>query len=287
MLNNLKKITLKDGRQLAFSQFGDLTGKPLFYFHGWPGSRLGASVMDNTAKKLKIRIIAPDRPGMGQSDFLPNRTFLDWPDDVLELADFLHFKRFAVIGSSGGTPYALACAYKIPTKLTKVGNVGTLAPIQEVIKMNKPTVWEKVKIWFYYNLQRYIIIYLLLLKLGAKYFPTFIYNSLPGKPNYLKKILKQNSKGNILRESILESLRFGTKGAALEYKLNLNNWGFKLRNIRKKIYLWHGLQDKYAPPVFAVYIVKTVKSHQAVFYPNDGHYLLLKYGESILKELIK
>ena len=52
-----------------------------------------------------IRIIAPDRPGLGLSTRLPGRQIADWPNDVRELADALGIARFAVIGISGGGPY--------------------------------------------------------------------------------------------------------------------------------------------------------------------------------------
>ncbi len=55
---------------------------------------------------------------MGLSTFKPYRRLLDWPDGVVELADNLPLDRFAVVGFSGGGPYALACAYKIPHRLT-------------------------------------------------------------------------------------------------------------------------------------------------------------------------
>ena len=58
-------MKLKDGRTLGFAEFGDLKGKPLFYFHGWPSSRLSAAKFDLVAKKLHIRLISPDRPGYG------------------------------------------------------------------------------------------------------------------------------------------------------------------------------------------------------------------------------
>jgi pimeloyl-ACP methyl ester carboxylesterase len=46
---------------------------------------------------------------------------LDWPDDVVEVADQLGIERFAALGFSGGAPFALACAYKIPHRLTACG----------------------------------------------------------------------------------------------------------------------------------------------------------------------
>ena len=66
-------------------------------------------------------MITVDRPGHGLSDFFPGKTLLDWPDDVIELADHLGFDKFIVEGFSGGGPYALACAYKIPDRLDCCG----------------------------------------------------------------------------------------------------------------------------------------------------------------------
>lgn len=122
-------ITLSDGRRLYYAEHGDSKGKPLFFFHGWPGSRLRSSFYDSIAKKLHIRIISPDRPGYGLSDYQENRTLLDYPDDIVELADALRIKKFAVVGVSGGGPYTAVCAYKIPERITKAGIVVGAAPM--------------------------------------------------------------------------------------------------------------------------------------------------------------
>ena len=37
---NERCATLGDGRALAYAEFGDPSGKPVFYFHGFPGCRL-------------------------------------------------------------------------------------------------------------------------------------------------------------------------------------------------------------------------------------------------------
>ena len=95
-------IVLKDGRKLGYAEYGDFNGKPVFFFHGWVGSRLEGGIVDEQSKKVGIRLIAPDRPGIGLSDIKIGRTFLDWSDDVLELADAIGIERFAVLGISGG-----------------------------------------------------------------------------------------------------------------------------------------------------------------------------------------
>ena len=122
---NNQHIKLKDGRALGYAEYGAPEGKPIFYFHGFPGSRLDwmLSDSDNSANELNARIIAVDRPGMGLSDFKRDRKILDWPDDVVELADILQIERFSVLGISGGGPYTFACAFKIPERLTRTAIV--------------------------------------------------------------------------------------------------------------------------------------------------------------------
>ncbi len=109
-----KTIQLHDGRTLGYAEYGIAERKALFYFHGHPGARLEARFLAEQAEQAGVRLIGVDRPGMGLSTFKANRRLLDWPDDVVELADRLRLNRFAVVGFSGGGPYALACAYKIP-----------------------------------------------------------------------------------------------------------------------------------------------------------------------------
>ena len=34
------RLVLSDGRTIAYTEWGDLAGRPVFFFHGTPGSRL-------------------------------------------------------------------------------------------------------------------------------------------------------------------------------------------------------------------------------------------------------
>jgi pimeloyl-ACP methyl ester carboxylesterase len=110
-------ITLSDGRILACAEYGVPRGKPVFFFHGTPGSGF-FSPLDEITKKTGVRLICVDRPGYGLSTFQPGRRILDWPDDISQLADFLGMHKFAVAGHSGGGPYTLACAYALPDRVT-------------------------------------------------------------------------------------------------------------------------------------------------------------------------
>ena len=88
-------IKLRDGRSLGYAEYGNPEGKPVFYFHGFLSSRLDWPLFDTDAIAVRLgaHIIAADRPGYGLSDFKPGRQLLDWPDDVIELADALQIDR--------------------------------------------------------------------------------------------------------------------------------------------------------------------------------------------------
>ena len=84
-----QQIRLQDGRMLGYAEYGAPDGVPVFYFHGFPSSRLDWQFFDSegTLTEQNARIIAVDRPGSGLSDFQRGRRILDWPADVAELAD--------------------------------------------------------------------------------------------------------------------------------------------------------------------------------------------------------
>jgi pimeloyl-ACP methyl ester carboxylesterase len=95
--------TLADGRTLAYAIYGSPSSSTtVFYFHGYPSSRIEGRLWHDTAQNLDVRLVALDRPGFGNSSFQANRKLLDWPKDVLALADHLNVEKFYVLGTSGG-----------------------------------------------------------------------------------------------------------------------------------------------------------------------------------------
>ena len=104
-------ITLADGRILGFAEYGKPNGYPVFYFHGFPGSRMEGKFFEDGLMHTNLRFICPDRPGIGLSSAQPNRTLHDWANDIQELIRHLKISKYALFGLSGGVPYALACTY--------------------------------------------------------------------------------------------------------------------------------------------------------------------------------
>jgi len=283
-----REITLHDGRRLGFAEYGHPQGRPLFYFHGFPASRLEAALTDVAAERLGIRIIAPDRPGIGLSDFQPGRTLGDWPADVAELAESLGLERFAVLGVSGGGPYALACAAEIPARLTAVGIVGGLGPLDQA----GATLGMSLLSRFFLQLfRRAPAVGRILFCLAAQFarhsperlFALFTANA----PAPDRKVLARPEVGSIFLASMGEAVRNGSRGGASELFLYTRPWGIDLVRIRATVDLWHGRLDATVPLPMGESLARAIPGCRSRFLPDEGHFSLpLNHMEEILRILL-
>jgi len=267
-------FTLRDGRKLGYDEHGPSVGRPVFYFYGTPSARVEWEFCgsEELVNKLGLRIIAVDRPGMGLSDFQPGRHFCDWAADVAALADGLGLERFSVLGFSGGTPYALACALKIPERLASVGLVGIEAPYTlpgitqdinyqslQFLELNRDNPWlaRLIQATMY---------------LTARLAPDrLITQSLSALPEPDQAALKQPKVQKVFIHMIRESMRRGTLGPQVDTALMVSAWDFNPADIQVPVQMWQGEKDMDAPPVMARYISSTVPHSKITFYPDKGH----------------
>ena len=66
-------ITTRTGRMLEVREYGDPAGHPALFFHGLIGSHHQASYIAEQAMQHELRIIAPNRPGVGKSEFVERK----------------------------------------------------------------------------------------------------------------------------------------------------------------------------------------------------------------------
>ncbi len=272
-------ITLPDGRTLGFAEYGDPNGFPVFYFHGGQESRLSSIFMDPMARELQLRIIAPDRPGIGLSSYQENRTLLDWGKDIAALADALDMATFSVFGLSGGGPHVLACALGIPKRIAKASIVSGTGPHNYRGKLKG--VWFPVKLLHWFagskkdrNLRKFIAQeYKTLYKKPQKRLRQ-LQKFLP-KPDRI--LLKENpAYGTEFIKGSQEAYRQGIEGVVQEWKLYVSDWGFALKDIRKPVALWYGGKDKMAPKYRGMHLNKMLPNTTFHLLPNEGHFSLLR-----------
>ena len=128
MLNNV--FVMRSGRKLEVLGYGDDAGHPVFFFHGLIGSHHQASYISDQARQKGLRIIAPNRPGVGISEFTERKSPLDAVGDVEDLAEALELDEFSLIGLSGGAPYALATLHRLARRVRTVTVISGLGPMR-------------------------------------------------------------------------------------------------------------------------------------------------------------
>ena len=278
-------IRLPDGRLLGYAEYGRPDGTAVFYFHGFPGSRLEARLLHASAENAGVRIIAPDRPGCGLSTYQPRRALLNWPADVAALADALNLPAFSVMGISGGGPYALACAWKIPQRVTSVTLISSLGPL------DKPGGAQ--------GMGRSDVLFLRLA------------NRLPGLAQAILSLLAKVDLEWLLRQTVAdlcprdqasladpqvwqmlldetrEAFRQGTCGIVQDAAIYERPWGFSPGEIHPPVNLWQGEADHEVPPRMGHALAQELPNCQAHFISDEGHIsLAYNHMDEILANII-
>jgi hypothetical protein len=83
-----QRVRLKSGRVVSFSEVGDRNGFPVFVFLGMGCVRYFIAFFDDLASSYGLRLICPDRPGVGLSDDVKadEQQVLKWPGMVSRAA---------------------------------------------------------------------------------------------------------------------------------------------------------------------------------------------------------
>jgi pimeloyl-ACP methyl ester carboxylesterase len=278
-------IQLRDGRRLGYAQWGDPRGQPLVYFHGFPGSRAEGRLGDQAAKRTGVRVIAPDRPGMGLSDFQPRRAVVDWPDDVSQVADVLGLERFAVLGISGGSPYAAVCAWKLPQRLTAAGIVSGVGPLDAPGATKGMSRQNRLLLQVVGRLPVLPRALMGVTAVQAKQPDRALAQGRRSFAAVDQPYLDRPELREGLKASLSEAFRQGGRGPAWEVRLYARPWGFRLADIQIPVHLWHGEQDANNPITMARHLAAVIPKCRASFYPGEGHLHFVDRLPQILRTL--
>jgi len=278
--------TLKDGRKLCYAEYGDPKGFPVFVFHGNPNSRLIWGLIPSSPFLPGVRLIAPDRPGFGRTEFKKGVTTLEnWPNDIVTLADSLGIEKFAAFGPSGGGPFALACAWKIPERLTSVGVFASVGPfLPETVVNGVPSVRV---MW------KYAPRLPGLFRVQMKFFAWLARNFTN---LYVKIILTEFSEtdrkdyarlkvADFLRPDRNEGYRQGGIGTWYDVMIP-SSWPIPLEDIKTKVFLWQGEEDISVPLAMGRYIAEKLPNCEARFIPNVGHFWIFEHMGEMLEKLM-
>ncbi|KAH9864445.1 hypothetical protein J1614_010379 [Plenodomus biglobosus] len=275
-------LTLPCGRKLGYAQYGDPIGKPIFFLHGLPGSRLEGAYFDALGKELGARIIAPDRPGCGWSSPQRGRGLLDWPGDLEALAEYLKVEEYSVMGASGGGPYVLSCAYALPAAKLKSATL--------ICGLGPPDI----------GMRGAGLPHRLAFPYGWRWSPTFLLRwfftldpsyrlQLPESTRLeLKLSAAEQAKishpkdkaiyadADVVRmgiRDVSEALSQGLEVAREDGRVSCEAWPFRVQDIRQdlKMKLWYGKEDVFVPINHGVQIAARLGGRAECHFEDDTH----------------
>jgi pimeloyl-ACP methyl ester carboxylesterase len=289
--SSLKDFTvrLRDGRSIGIASVGRDDGFSIIHCHGSGSSRLEVTLFAAQADAAGVRLISLDRPGVGRSDPKPGYRLLDWPADVAEVADHLGIERFAVEGLSAGGPYALACAARIPQRLTACGLVSTISPPDLMREVGTRAM--RALGWIGTHTPHLLLLYARLVQLltgsdaasTEKYLAR--YAARLGEAD--QQLLSDPEVRRQIAQVMAESFRQGARGNLEVVLSEIRPWGFQVEQIAlKKVFLWHGEQDRIAP-VAPVRLLAGLLPHcTATFYPDEGHFSTMAHHAQNIFQLL-
>ncbi|HUU77968.1 MAG TPA: alpha/beta hydrolase [candidate division Zixibacteria bacterium] len=289
-------IELKDKRKLGYAILGEFTGKPILFFHGWPGTRNDISCFHKIAKKMKCRIISLDRPGYSHSDFQKKRSVSDFSEDVLEVLDFFSIEEIPILAFSSGGLYAFETALKLPKKITSLNLVSAIP----YFKINIEEEILNPHIKYLRILVRFPGIIRLILRIVSDYgLNRYKRNSekeynkslrlMPEIDNrtWSQKEIKEWFLGDYLPDLLL------SKRKGISWDLFLVIWSLfypesseRSSELKIPVNFWHGLKDKIVPYSTTREQSKLFPEAKVTFYPNEGHKILYTHFNEILDSIL-
>lgn len=260
------------GIRLAYTVHGLAGDRVIFYFHGFPGCHVEGEWLDfqRIALQLNCRIICIDRPGMGNSEFVPGRKMADWPATVSALADHLGVEMFSVMGLSGGGPYVLATAWGIPERLQAAVVVSGMVPfhfpeskhdIAVTLPAKSPSIRKILARAF---------------RTGVNLAPVWLAEKVVKiLPQADQKLFSDRENLRHLLNTYRTALKQGTIGYLHEAEIYRRFWGFNPADITFPVIWWHGTADKNVTIGSARRLADELPVCSPHFIEGEGHFSLI------------
>jgi pimeloyl-ACP methyl ester carboxylesterase len=290
-MNRQDIVHLQDGAVVTLDEYGDPTGVPVIFCHGWPSARTMGRLADEPARSLGVRIISPDRPGISGSSMQPNRKLSDWAPLLEQLVNHFNIGEFRMLAISGGAPYAYAAALAMPERVRAIAIVGGVIPFAELKELEGLLPLYRWLLALYRNRPQLLRRSFHLARLFLSLRPPIRLRPLVLKMLLLRPCDSASLRDEAAFEAIFESQRRAWRGSAegvmADAQIYAQPWGFAIEDVRVPVRLWHGEEDRAFAVRLAQDIANRIPNCRARFIENEGHYSLpIRHMREILQDLI-
>jgi pimeloyl-ACP methyl ester carboxylesterase len=277
------EVDLQNGGTLAYAEYGRQDGRPIVLFHGTPGSRTGIRPPARILSRLGVRLIAPDRPGFGLSTREEGRSVVDIAVHIAALLRHLHLEEAGVhmMGRSGGVPFALACAARLPELLgpasvSKVSALAGPAPRNMRFIDDFTEGMTAVNRITYTDTDEAAVALVREKTYGIHERGDYLFDDILGKVSEPDRRLLRDPNirlGIIL--SHIEGVRQGSGGWEDDVLSFKKPWGFDLSEITVPVHFWHGTEDVFMPTAHSLGMAAELANHTQVtveIAQGEGHF---------------
>ncbi len=277
--NPTRIVTLADGRRIGSAEYGDPAGLPVIALHGTPGSRLMFALTHEAAREKGVRLIAPERQGYGLSDVHPSPSLAAAAKDIGAVADAYGLGRFALIGVSGGGPFAVAAASANPDRVVLLALAGPLGPVGDLRGQIKLSRWHRMVFEqlgrsrfasrAFFRALRYMIFQR----------PETAYRMLLKRVRASdREILARPEVRANMRAAMREGLRRGVEGAVSDVRLYCAPWHLQLAEIDIPAIVWQGSDDAVVPPSAAYALARKLPNCRLDVIPAGHYWVFDQFG---------
>jgi pimeloyl-ACP methyl ester carboxylesterase len=283
-------VAVDDGRQIGFAEFGDPRGRAVFWLHGTPGARRQIPIEARFyAEQRNIRLIGIDRPGIGSSTPHQYADVLAFAADLGIIADTLGIDQMAIIGLSGGGPYALACAAAMPERVVVAGVLGGVAPTvgPDAITngLMRVASWAAPVIDVAGFPLRVTASALIRLVRPIADPALAAYARVSPEPD--RRLLARPEFKAMFLDDLLNGSRKQLAAPFADIVVFARDWGFRLDEVKVPVCWWHGDVDHIIPFAHGRHVVGRLPDAQLFALSGESHLGALGQARTILAALMQ
>jgi pimeloyl-ACP methyl ester carboxylesterase len=273
-----------DGSVIACEVLGEPGAAPVLFCHGLADSRLSARWFKAAAAELGLRLIAPDRPGIGGTDARVLSRVADWVGDATRVLDELRVDSIALLGVSGGGPFAAACAAGIPRRVRSLMLVAPLGAPGWPTRGMAPG--ERLSLALAGHAPAFSGWSLGCFGALARRSPeSFFRLAATAMPDIDRRSLERPAARESFLTSFAEAFRRGSWGVAQDLRVLTRPWGFDLASISAPTSIHHGDADTTVPLTHARLFAEAIPGARLQVHAGDGHFSIVDDARELLAAL--
>lgn len=291
MLRDSQVLALADGGTVGYAEYGALEGRPVVALHGAPASRLMFAAADAAAKAQGLRILAPDRPGYGLTPSNVGASLAERTLWLTTVVDALALDRFALLGISGGSPFAVALAESLKDRVTALALVSPMGPVADYAESPEGKL-EPVSFMhdrFFMRMPYQSWLTHPLGDLSAWMFrhgPEMFTSLLPKIATSTDaRILSKPDVAQTMRTMTLEAFRQGGSGGTADLEIFGRPWGVNFSRVTTPAVVWQGTDDHVVPPQAARWLARQLPNCTLHSLEGAGHFWVFEHVDDIMQSL--